>query len=132
MPKAIRIFDNTVVAVDSGIRVVNPASGFPLRVVGNAVFAATPIQSPTASDNVTDAFSKASAYLVAPTAPLGKLDLFPQVGKLSGSTTNLVEFSDFPDYNIDFNGVQRTTALHGAYAEEGSNPGWQPALEIKP
>ena len=36
------------------------------------------------------------------------------------------------DRDKDFNGFPKLTTYRGAYSDDGVNPGWQPALTIKP
>ena len=52
-------------------------------------------------------------------------------GTLGGpvDTTGLL---GYPEADRDFNGALRAASFRGAYAGEGSNPGWLPALEIMP
>ena len=38
----------------------------------------------------------------------------------------------FSDHTQDFNFDPRSSSFRGAYAGEGTNPGWLPALDFKP
>lgn len=136
LPRRIRIFQNTVVASETGIRVVGGAPGFEQRLIGNASFASTPLAGGTQLGNVTDAYAAASDYLVNPTGVLtgmtDRLDLYPLPGTLGGDPLDLSGLDAYADWNRDFNGLPRPGTFRGAYAGEGSNPGWLPALERKP
>jgi hypothetical protein len=131
VPRYVRVIGNTVVARDSGIRVSGGSTSSTQAVLGNAVFASTPISAATQSANTTDAYANAANHLVNPSAPLGTLDLFPKAGMLTGAAPDLGGLA-FTDLDKDFNGSPRTWTRRGAYSGEGSNPGWRLALEIKP
>ncbi len=137
-PKRIEVFNNTIVAAGHGIRIVDAASGYPQRVVGNAVFAGTPLTGGQQSNNVpaTDPlvsnYYQASTYLNNPTlAPGSGLDLYPKTGQLQGAAIDYSPFSGLLEWDRDFNGGSRVTTYRGAYSGAGPNPGWMPALAIK-
>lgn len=131
-PRNVAIAQNTVVANGSGIRVTGGATGTVQRIVGNAVFAASPISGPNATDNITGTRADAVDHLVAPLAAIGSLSLFPKPGSLSGSTIDLGAFGAFTEFDRDFDGQVRSGSRRGAYEGEGSNPGWTLALALKP
>lgn len=132
VPKSIRVFNNTIVASGTGIRVTGGSPSFQQKVIGNAVFAATPISAADQSNNVVDSFANAGNYLNNPGGNLGQLDLYPKVGTLQGAAIDASTFNTYADWDKDFNGAPRNAAFRGAYFGEGSNPGWLPKLEIKP
>jgi hypothetical protein len=133
LPRRLEIFNNTIVATNTGILISNPDTAYSQRVVGNAVFASTPLSGGQQSNNVTGTYSQASTYLNNPMAALGSgLDLFPKSGQLQGTAIDYTVFSSLLDYNRDFNGTSRVTTFRGAYSGSGVNPGWTPALAIKP
>jgi hypothetical protein len=136
VPKRIRIFQNTVVASATGLQVVGGDPAFEQRLIGNASFAAVPLAGGTELDNVTDAYAAASAYLVNPDGVLSgdvdRLDLYPLPGTLSGAALDLSGLESYDDWDRDFNGTPRSGLFRGAYAGEGANPGWLPALERQP
>lgn len=102
-------------------------------MIGNAVFAGTPLVGGTQSNNLTGTYASASTYLNNPFAGLGAgLDLYPKAGKLTGTVIIADILSSLLDWNKDFNGLSRLNTFRGAYSGEGVNPGWQPALAIKP
>ena len=107
---------------------------FEQRVVGNAVFASPALVGGTQVDNTAQARGAAAAFLANPDGDVSgadRLDLYPLPGTLGGAvdTTGL---SAWPEAGRDFNGRHRILSFRGAYAGEGANPGWQPALEIIP
>jgi hypothetical protein len=133
VPRRLEIFNNTVVATGNGIRISGADPAYPQRVVGNAVFAGTPLTGGQQSNNVTGSYSAASTYLNNPMAALGSgLDLFPKSGQLQGTAIDYSPFSGLLDYNRDFNGQSRNAIYRGAYSGSGVNPGWTPALAIRP
>ena len=133
VPRRIDIFNNTIVATSTGVTITGADPAYPQRVVGNAVFAGTPLYGGQQSNNVTDTYNSASTYLNNPTAALGSgLDLYPKTGQLQGTAIDYTVFSGLLDYNRDFNGTSRNTTYRGAYSGSGVNPGWTPALAIKP
>jgi len=136
VPKRIRIFHNTVVASGTGVRVTGGDPSFEQRVVGNAVFAPTPLDGGSQLDNVTDGYAAAGGYLQNPdgvlTGGADRLDLYPLPGTLGGPPVDLADVAAYADVDRDFNGLPRAGTFRGAYAGEGQNPGWLPALERKP
>ena len=133
VPKMIRVFNNTVVASNLGIRVTGGDISFEQKVIGNAVFAAIPINAADQTDNVTDSFANAGTYVVNPTGTPPLLDLYPNPGMLTGSALDNSSFNTFQDWDRDFNSTQHDGTYRGAYqGGAGSNPGWLPKLERKP
>jgi hypothetical protein len=133
VPRRIEMFNNTIVAGLNGIRISGADPAYPQRVVGNAVFAGTPLTGGQQSNNVTGTYSAASTYLNNPMAALGAgLDLFPKSGQLQGTAIDYTPFTSLLDYNRDFNGQTRDATFRGAYSGSGTNPGWTPALAIRP
>ena len=91
------------------------------------------IQASDQRDNITDSYAAADAYLIDPTgAPGGTLDLYPEVGALQAAAIDLSQFAGFPDHDKDFNGDPRDGTYRGAYAGEGTNPGWQLQFDNRP
>lgn len=133
VPRRIDIFNNTVVAPGTGIYITGADPAYPQRVVGNAVFAATPLSGGQQSNNVTGSYAAASTYLNNPMAALGAgLDLYPKTGQLQGTAIDYTAFNGLLEWDRDFNSRSRVTTYRGAYSGDGVNPGWTPALAIKP
>jgi len=141
-PQDVRIFNNTVVASETGISIGGGASGYVQEVFGNAVFGATPISAANIRDNVTGNFAAAATYLNNPTSNIAQLDLYPKSTALTGSAINYGSVASPsgstlgppPDYLRDFNGTTQPGTGRGAYVYAGSsvNPGWKLALSRKP
>ncbi|HYO13248.1 MAG TPA: hypothetical protein VE685_08655 [Thermoanaerobaculia bacterium] len=133
VPRRLEVYNNTVVARGTGITISSADPAYPQRVLGNAVFAGTPLAGGQQSNNVTGTYAAAVNYLNNPTAPLGSgLDLYPRTGKLQGTAIDTSYLFSFADWSRDFNKLSRITTFRGAYSGEGTNPGWRPALAIKP
>lgn len=122
-------------ASGEGIRISGAQAGFQQEVIGNAVFAGTALQGGSQTGNVTGTYAAAGNYLTNPDGALSgpdRLELFPLAGTLSGSALDLSNQQGFEDWDRDFNGQTGVATWRGAYAGDDANPGWQPALEIKP
>lgn len=134
LPRRIDIFNNTVVSTNEGIAIFNGDPAYQQKVRGNVVFSAKPLSGGLQVGNLTGAYSAAGQYLNHPTGTLGDgtLDLFPIAGKVLGTAVDLSVFSGLLDWDKDFNGFSKLSTYRGAYSDEGVNPGWQPALAIKP
>jgi len=134
-PRAISVFNNTVVASGSGVSVTGVKVNYDQRVVGNALFAARPMNlagNVQQRDNITDSYAQSSNYFVDPVGNLGALDLYPVAGKLKGDIIEMTAFQAFTAWNLDFNGQSRDGTFRGAYSGEVNNPGWLLALNMKP
>lgn len=102
VPRRIEAFNNTIVATNTGISITSADPAYSQRVVGNAVFASTPLTGGQQSNNVTGTYSAASTYLNNPMAALGSgLDLYPKSGQLQGTAI---------DYSV-FSACSTTTAI---------------------
>jgi hypothetical protein len=133
VPRRIEIFNNTIVAAGNGIRISGADPAYTQRVTGNAVFAGTPLTGGQQSNNVTGTYAQASTYLNNPMAALGSgLDLYPKSGQLQGTAIDYSPFTALLEYDRDFNTRPRVATYRGAYSGDGVNPGWTPALAIKP
>jgi hypothetical protein len=132
-PRNIRIFNNTIVCREGGISISGGYTAFQQKVIGNAVFAASPISAADQQGNITDTYQNAANHLNNPFAPLGSLDLFPKAGRLTGTVLDMSSVNGYSDWDLDFNGTQRTDfSFRGAYEGAATNPGWLPKLERMP
>jgi hypothetical protein len=60
------------------------------------------------------------------------MDFYPLPGKVRGRTLDLSRFAGELDFDRDFNGASKGAHyFRGAYAGEGSNPGWRLSAQIK-
>jgi hypothetical protein len=130
--KLAHVYNNTVYAAASGIRFGTAASEGD-GVVGNLVFAATPIAGSIQNqkDNLTDVVAQAGSYVAAPSTMLGSMDFYPKPGACEGAALDLSAFASEVAYDRDFNGSSKGGyTFRGAYAGAGQNPGWKLAAEI--
>jgi hypothetical protein len=144
VPREVLVYHNTVYDADTGIALSGTDPGSVQAVVGNAVFATTPlaIGSTPATENVTDSVANAGTYVLSPTVDLATLDLYPSPsGALQGAALDpadpiaglSADLSADLDHDVDFNGVARDFTWRGAYhGGEAANPGWHVAEDIKP
>lgn len=130
-PREVRVFQNTIIAADRGIRISGGDSGFTRKVLGNVVFAANPISAAWQSDNIVGGYAAAGRYLVAPGAGLARLDLYPLPNALHGTALDTGELTAYTDWALDFNGRVRDQRIRGAYGAGGQNPGWRLGRNFK-
>jgi hypothetical protein len=138
--KLADVYNNTIYTSQQGIFIFNQDQTAVTKIVGNLIFAATPISGSPISqqlDNLTDSLDNAVNYVNFPTFTLGQMNFYPLPGTVEGTPLPLGEFSSQVDYNMDFNGVPKNqfsgkAVFRGAYAGEGTNPGWKVQAGIKP
>lgn len=131
--KLAYVYNNTIYTSQAGISFGSPAPQGE-AVIGNAVFAATPLSGSITNqqDNVIDHLGNAGLYVAAPSFTLGSMNFYPLAGKLQGPAMPLMQFASDPDYSLDFNRTGKgSMAFRGAYAGSGTNPGWQLQAGIK-
>lgn len=130
--KNIAIYNNTVYVSGEGIAIFGADPGYTQEIVGNAVFAGTPLQGGDQRDNVTAAYNQAATYVNAPGTTPGALDFYPRAGGgLEGGAIDLSAFAGHLEWDRDFNGTLKTRTYRGAYSGSGSNPGWAPTVDFK-
>jgi len=132
------VYNNTIYTTGQGILFGTGALESD-AVIGNLIFAMTPITGPLAhsSGNLEVSFAKAGEYVNSPSLVLESMDFYPKPGKCRGKPVSLTSFQREADYGVDFNGTPKSqsagaTAFRGAYAGEGVNPGWTLQAGIKP
>ena len=132
-PRNIYYFNNTILSASEGIEINNPNPSFTQMVVGNAIFADTPLDigSVSETDNITETLFGANSFLVNPNNGLATLDLTPREDMLTGLAIDFTPFSVFTDYDIDFDGVERGWETRGAYVNDGP-PIWVLDLVMRP
>ena len=131
-PKRLRIFHNTILARDSGVRFQGADDAFRQFVARNAIFAAQPLFGRDDGGNLVGSQEAAARYLAAPgAAPGAGLDVSWRSGsgKASGPT---LDVSDLPDSKRDFEGRERAVGDVGAYASGAARPVWPLQLKRKP
>ncbi|HHJ80368.1 MAG TPA: hypothetical protein ENJ65_01910 [Candidatus Tenderia electrophaga] len=121
VPRAIEVFNNTVVAAGNGIIIRKPKAdvqkrvvAYPQRVTANAVFAAVPLSADRQSGNITGPMAMAQDYLKNPLAKLGEMDLRPKVKLTSSFELKLLQ--KYQAWNLDFDGQPHQPGEVGAYA----------------
>ena len=127
------VYNNTIYGMPSGIVFGNSAPQGD-AVVGNLVFAATPITGPISDmrDNMADTQASAGQYVAMPSTTLGAMDFYPLAGKCTGTALDESKFAQDTAYSVDFNGTSKGAFTYrGAYAGSGANPGWPPGDGIK-
>ena len=132
VPKEIRIFDNTIVTRGEPIVIRTNEHTQPDRqfVHGNAVFSPHHIRGGVQSDNLVFALEDAPLALVA--ADSTRFDAFPRDDAMRCAGPRPAWSNAPTDARCDFNGRTRQAGYCGAYAGQGTNPGWVPALVVKP
>ena len=138
--KLADVYNNTIYTSQQGIFIYNQDQTAVTKLVGNLIFAATPISGTPISqqtDNLTDSLDNAVNYVNFPSFTLGQMNFYPLPGTVEGTPLPIAEFSSQVDYNEDFNGVPKDqfsgkAVFRGAYAGEGTNPGWKVQAGIKP
>ena len=128
------VYNNTIYGASRGI-VFGSAGTAGDEVIGNLIFAASPIEGDPAhqDQNITDAVAAAASYVTAPSTVLGQMDFHPLAGAAEGPALDLMVFSDDAAPGCDFDGVSKGGfTFRGAYAGSGPTPGWMPAAAIKP
>jgi hypothetical protein len=121
------VYNNTVYGGQRGIRLGSTARQ-QSSVVGNLVFAATPISGTisTQANNITGTTASAAQHVSAPSTTLGSMNFYPLPGQAQGAPLDLSAFASQTDVDRDFNGASKGDRRYrGAYAGEGVNPGWQ-------
>ena len=136
--KVALVYNNTIYTSGKGIYFGTRAEIYD-QVVGNLVFAATPISGPVMlqSGNIVDSIEKASTYVKSPSFNWDSMDFYPLSGKCQGGPIDLSDVHTDSDYSVDFNGTPKVQAkgavvYRGAYAGEAVNPGWQLQADVKP
>jgi MYXO-CTERM domain-containing protein len=131
--KMAYVYNNTIYGTSSGVRFGSAAAQGD-AVVGNLIFAATPIAGSIADvrDNLELAVTDAPSYVTAPSLTLGQMDFYPLAAKCGGSTMDFGKFANDAEYDRDFNGSSKGAfTFRGAYAGDGANPGWPLASGLK-
>jgi hypothetical protein len=131
--KLAHVYNNTIYAAGEGIYFGSAASQG-AAVVGNLGFSPLPIggSAPPSQGNLVDLPGNAGSYVKAASATPGVMDFYPLPGKCQGPALDLSTFSGQTDFARDFNGTSKGAfTFRGAYAGEGTNPGWGLAAALK-
>ena len=131
--KVAYVHNNTIYTNRDGIRFENEAEND--AVMGNFIFAATPISGPIRRqhDNIVDTVANAAHYVNSPSLALESMDFYPRPGHAQGPPLDTFACQNELDCSLDFNQTAKgTLTFRGAYAGAGINPGWQLQAAIKP
>src|SRR5579862_6525184 len=136
--KIAYFYNNTIYTWEHGIQIGSRAE-IDDAVTGNLIFALNPLAGFIAnkSNNILETVENAVKYVHAPSYDLGSMDFYPLPGKCQGTAIDLSPYHGDADYALDFNGRPKTqergaVVFRGAYAGEGTNPGWQLQADVKP
>lgn len=129
-PRRVDIFHNTIVARDKGLALSGLEGALRVRVWANAIFAGVPVTGLPPRDNFLRSYGSAGHFLNDPSSTAHAFDFFPKPNRLPRMASEPIP--PFVDSERDFNGNIRRLPLPGAYGDEGRNPGWSPALALKP
>jgi hypothetical protein len=134
VPRAVRIVFNTVITTGDPIAVRLPEGpqAYEQIIAGNAVFSPRPIAGGTQHDNMTFGYEEAGRMLASNGQDGAPFDPYPAAGKLRCGPLEARLLEPLVDAACDFNGRRRAEPYCGAYAGSGRNPGWLPALTLKP
>jgi len=129
--KLAYVYNNTIYGHVTGVVV----SGSQLQdslVTGNLILADQGFSAPAQKDNLVDTVANADSYVNQPSFVLGSMNFFPRPGRVTGPPLDLSKFTTETDYDRDFNGTAKGLfQFRGAYAGEGTNPGWVLRAEKK-
>ncbi|MCC6535417.1 MAG: hypothetical protein IT531_22945 [Burkholderiales bacterium] len=133
VPRQVRIVANTIITSGSPIVVRTNEATVPTQQVvhGNAVFSPHPAAGGVQSGNLHFAFDEASKLLASAPGELA-LDPYPTSDALRCAALDPGLVHGMQEASCDFNGRSRAMNYCGAYAGHGRNPGWLPALALKP
>lgn len=118
-PRKIAVFHNTIVAKESGIRVLGGDPAFRQLVMRNAVFAEQPLEGGEQRNNLAAGYAAARDYLRFPFGDWQTLDLRPQRGRLRSPPPRAELFVSYADADRDFAGNRHDGTYLGAYAGPG-------------
>jgi nitrous oxidase accessory protein NosD len=127
------VYNNTIYGNVTGISLVNGGSLADSLVTGNLVFAPTGISAPVAKDNIVATMANAGNFVNLPSLAF-PMDFYPKAGSAAKGATalDMSKFTSQAEYNVDFNRTSKGAFLYrGAYAGEGTNPGWALAATKK-
>lgn len=128
------VYNNTIYSAGSGVRFGSAAMQGD-AVLGNLIFATNPIVGTIANqkDNQTAPVAAAATILQRPSTTLAGSNFLPLPMKAIGNPLDLALIAADTDWQYDFVGTSKgTQTFRGAYASDGSNPGWQPACDLRP
>jgi hypothetical protein len=118
IPRRVRVAFNTIVAPGAGIRVLRKPDDWvdDQWLIGNAVFAQTPLRGGRQVGNIELPYADAAGYLRAPIDDLDGLDLSPVGDGLSGEPVDLDLLGESSEGWHTIDGQPIDPSCRGAYA----------------
>jgi hypothetical protein len=106
------------------------------EIVGNAVFAAMPLQGGMQSGNFSADYSIARRIPKNPDPRFDEPDFAPRPDELIGEVIDLKQFAGLPDHDRDFAGALRSGRVRGAFehaitVERNDSPDTRTRLRVK-
>ena len=117
LPERIDIFQNTILARDSGLRVIGGDPRRVQRVQANLVFAGQPLTGGAQRANVVGDWSQAGTFLRSPYGEVEQIDLRPHPGALPTLPPELGASFAFTEADLDFDGRRRLRQIAGAFED---------------
>lgn len=120
--KLAHVYNNTIFGGGTGISMA--AASESDAVVGNLVFAATPLGGTITDerDNIVGTVDQAAQYVTNPVVMLGVMDFYPLADTVQGAAIDMTKFAADPDHDRDYNGTVKDFTFRGAYAGAGADP----------
>jgi len=132
VPKAIWLFNNTIVAAGRGIALRGATRSYLRSLRANILFSKGNALSGAYPGNLIGKYRDADKYLVAPRVPPGQMNLRLKPAAAQNGEGGLIPRKSFPDADRDFEGSPIAEGDLGAYARAGSPLQWAPSISIKP
>jgi hypothetical protein len=124
------VYNNTVYTTQGGGIVFGSPAREGDAVVGNLIVASNNSlvgSISNVSGNITAPLADASRIFANPSETLGQMDFYPRTDcpGCNGTPLSMTPFVTETAYDRDFNGTSKGGfTFRGAYAGQGSNPGW--------
>jgi len=132
VPKAIWLFNNTIVAAGSGIVLRGEARSYLRSLRANIVFSEGHALSGAYPGNLIGEYRDVDKYLVAPRDLPGRMNLRLKRAAARNGAGRLIPRESLPDVDRDFEGLPLAEGDVGAYARGTRLLDWAPSISIKP
>ncbi|MBK8019476.1 MAG: right-handed parallel beta-helix repeat-containing protein [Betaproteobacteria bacterium] len=117
LPLEVEVVGNTIIARDTGVRLLGADTAYRQRVDGNLILARTPVEGIAASGNVRGSLAEANEYLRHVDESLPGLDATPLARLVRDSRGLKWRDPVFPDGDLDYSGDPRVRRVAGAVDE---------------
>lgn len=129
------VYNNTIYTPERALS-ISSLPAIDHAIVGNLIFAATPLSgsytAANVSGNLMDTYANAGFYVRSPSNFLGSMDFHPLNGQTVGPLLNTSKFSADTGRAVDFDGKSKDGTFRGAYATLGDVAAWQLQAAKKP